>query len=197
MNTRILRVAALHAIAITAALAAHSRLTIALYDFAGLPEGVRSPALKLARRALADAGIDADWLICDPAGARIKSCSEPLPEGRYVVMNVMPAMIARPAGSLPEGDIAGYALTGSVRAYAFYDAVQAFAQKSHRRPSLILGCVLVHEIAHTLGLTHQIRGVMRPGLHPHDMEEAARGLAFTPAEGRQLRSAVVRLNAAN
>ena len=189
MNTRILRVAALHAIAMSVAFAAHTRLAIGLVDSTGIPDQVRSRALKLAQRAFAEAGIRVEWSTSNKSSPA---------EGRHVSIHLIPtATAARPAGPLPEGDLAGYAFTGYGRGYIFYDAIQAFAGKSHRPPSLILACVLIHEIAHALGLTHRVTGVMRPGLRPRDMLDAVRGLAFTPTEARQLRTAAAGLNASN
>ena len=197
---RILTVAAICAMATRVAAGAQGHLTIALFDYAGLPGDVLAPAVKLARQAFADAGIRAEWSVCAAATeGGLDGCAQTLPPpGRYVVVNVMAAMAVPPSAPLPEGDLAGFALIDSARlhaarAFAFYDAVRAFAEKAHRRPSLILGCVLVHEIAHTLGLPHQPQGVMRAGLRPHDMADTVQGLAFTPAEARQLRSAVLRM----
>jgi hypothetical protein len=74
------------------------------------------------------------------------------------------------------------------------NVIEAFAANQRRRPSLILACVLIHEIAHTLGLKHQTDGVMRAALNPHGIEDVALGLGFTPAEARQLRMGAMRLN---
>lgn len=189
MRTWILRAAALQAIAVSAAFAAQGRLTITLFDFAGVPQGIRSSAVKLAGRVFAEANVRVDWSIC----------SQPCPaEDRSVVIHVMTAAtIQRQTGMLQEGDFAGYALKGSRRGYVFYDAIRDFARKSHEDPALILGCVLVHEIAHTLGLPHQLRGVMRADLHPHDMWEAVSGLAFPPSAARRLHDAVLDMSASN
>jgi hypothetical protein len=194
MRNRILRLAAVHMVVMGVAFATQGRLTVALLDLAEVPEDVRLRALKVADRVFADAHIRAEWSICN----HTSSACIPLvgSEDHSVIIHVVSkATTARPAGPLPDGDLAGYAPTGSGYGYVFYDAIQDFARKSKRPPSLILGCVLVHEIAHTLGLAHQFGGLMRPDLHPHDMLDAVRGLAFTPSEVRQLRAAVVRLNA--
>jgi hypothetical protein len=189
MRIWILRAAALHAIAVSATFAVQGRLTITLFDLAGVPKEVRSSAVKLAGRVFADADVRVEWSIC----------SQPCPaEDHNVVIHVMTAAtIQRQNGMLQEGDFAGYALKGSRRGYVFYDAIRDFARRSHEDPALIFGCVLVHEIAHTLGLPHQLRGVMRPDLHPHDMWEAVSGLAFPPSAARRLHDAVIGVSASN
>jgi len=94
------------------------------------------------------------------------------------------------------GHPAGYAMTGGgfprPRGYAFYDAVRSVADRTVRPEELVLGCVLVHEAGHLLGLRHERHGAMRPNLEAADMDEVARGRGFTAEEGKQLRAAARR-----
>jgi hypothetical protein len=189
-----------YAMATSVAAAAQDHLTIALFNLAGVPDEVMDRAVKIARLAFADAGIRAEWTKCITGQGTRNGCVAPIPPpGHYVVVNVVPTMVVPPPGTPPDGDLAGYAHSGldalrAPRAYAFYDKVLAFARKSHRKPALILGCVLMHEVAHSLGLPHRAHGVMQAALHPQDLDDASQGLAFSRAEARQLRGAVIRLN---
>ncbi len=110
----------------------------------------------------------------------------------------MPTALAHPAGPLPKGDLAGYALTGAAvarqaRGFVFYDAVATFAEKGRRPRHEILGCVATHEIGHMLGLKHAEQGAMQAALRPRAMDDVAHGLAFSASESRALRAAARQL----
>jgi hypothetical protein len=86
---------------------------------------------------------------------------------------------------------AGYAMADAFprpRAYAFYDAAQSAADRTLRPLSLVLGCILIHEAGHLLGLTHAAHGVMRPNLDGIEMDNAVRGWAFSDDERKKLRA---------
>ena len=194
MKASKLRIGVLWLGAATVCPGAQNRLTIVVSDTVGLPQNVIALAVKLTRLTFADAGIHAAWLVCPS-----KSCAERPAAIPYLLIRVAPRMLAPPQGSGAEGEPAGYALTGGgmldgARALVFYSVIEAFAANQRRRPSLVLACVLIHEIAHTLGLKHQTDGVMRATLNPHGIQDVALGLGFTPAEARQLRMGAMRLN---
>jgi hypothetical protein len=164
------------------------KLTIAVIDYAGLPDPVMEPALQLARRIFHQAGIEAAWVTCQGPG----NCSEPLPApGRYISMLVMPGLAVPLSGGKQEGDRAGLALTGisaqeQPRAWAFYQAVENLSERMQRPVPLVLGSVMVHEIAHVLGLGHQNCGIMRAAMCPRDVDAMMQGLVFDAAECRKL-----------
>jgi hypothetical protein len=194
MRTRTLTLAALLWLSVAGTCwGAHLSLTIALYDYAGLPPEVLHAAMKMVAQTLGDARIRAEWSFCPVTDEEPACTRHLLPDGRYVVINILAA--GRGAGI----DVAGFAIFDSARlhgarAFAAWDVVKEVAAKAHRRPSLVLACVVMHEIAHTLGLRHADGGVMQAKLRPDDFDQAACGLAFSDVEVRQLRKAVTKLN---
>ena len=176
-----------------ACLSAQDRLTVAVFDYTGVPDAVMSPAVEMARNTFRVAGIETVWLVCPFSRAKPEGCTLPLPPlGLYVTMNVVPKVPAEQAGH------AGFALTGPdalqrPRAYAAYTVVEDLAKKMRRPAWLVLGCVMTHEIAHVLGLKHGEWGVMRATLSPRDLDDVRQGWAFTAAEDTQLRAGTSRL----
>jgi len=186
-------------------------LIIALYNYADIPQEVLDPALRVVGQVLNGVGIRPEWSFCPTGNDARETCTLHLmPEGRYVVMNIMRAQsdAMRACATCgvavrtnTTGDIAGSAIFDSARlrgarAFAFWDKIQTLASQSRRRASLLLACVVVHEVAHTFGLKHTDRGLMHRSLSLQDLEDAVHGLAFSGTEARQLKRAVAMLNEA-
>jgi hypothetical protein len=172
-------------------------LSIALYNYANLPPEVLNPAMQMVAETLADVGIRPEWSVClKGPDLWVEGCTTRFPPaGCYVILNLMWKRNAPVHGPGLGYEVAGMAIQDSARlhgarAFAFYGAVKAIAEKAHRRAAIVLACVLVHEIAHTLGLRHRNQGVMRPILDPRAMDDAMHGLAFDGIQGKQLRKAV-------
>jgi hypothetical protein len=201
MRTRIHRIAMLWLAAASICWGGQRHLAIALYNYADLPPEVLESSMKMVVATLGDVGIQTAWSLCLIARDRwVDGCTQRLPsDGRYVTVNLMLRQNAPLLGPGLGYEIAGFAIQDSARlhgarAFAFYDSVQAIAEKSHRSAAVVLACVLVHEIAHTLGLRHHEQGVMRPVLDPRGMDDAVRGLAFDGLQRQLLRRAVAGLN---
>ena len=74
-----------------ACLSAQDRLTVAVFDYTGVPDAVMSPAVEMARNTFRVAGIETVWLVCPFSRAKPEGCTLPLPPlGLYVTMNVVP-----------------------------------------------------------------------------------------------------------
>jgi hypothetical protein len=176
---------------------AQDRLTVAVFNYAGVPNSVLATAVEDARLMYHTAGLETAWPICDAVKGWPENCNAPLPkETSYLELLVMPRMIVPPE-HVGRSKPAGYALTGGEflrpRAYVFYDVTRNAAATAVHPLPLVLACVLVHESAHLLGLRHQTQGVMRANLDPRDMFYASMGRAFNTDEEKQLRAAVRRI----
>ena len=165
---------------------------VVVRNYAGAPRSVLAPAVEIARRAFHTAGVESQWTICAP-----ETCGQDAPpEGPHLELFVMPALRMRMPGAVPRP--AGYAMVNGFdhpRAYAFVEAAQAAANRTLRPLPLVLGCILMHEAGHLLGLKHQLRGAMRANLDGVDMDNAVRGWAFSSEERKELREAAARLAA--
>jgi hypothetical protein len=164
-------------------------LAVAVFDYAALPDSVLRPAVETATEAFRAAGIDTVWTICRLPQS-LESCSRALPPlGQYVEMLVM-----REPKSAADHERAGFAVPGRPRAYAFYATAAAIADRDLRPVSLVLGFILIHEIGHVLGLSHQSQhGAMAPYLNAHDMDSVALGRPFDERERKQLRASLATL----
>jgi len=182
-----------------ASLSGNERLTIAVFDYAGMPGATLRPAVETARRSFHAAGIDTVWSICDFSGVVPRECTAPLPpSGQYVEMLVVPRIAAAIQSAAGARDVGGLALSNRPRAYAFYSTAQSTAALDLRPASLVLACILIHEIGHLLGLSHRLNhGIMRPNLSAREMDNVASGRAFDAWEMKRLRAGAVNLSITN
>jgi hypothetical protein len=166
---------------------AQSSLEVAIFDYAGAPHSVIASAVEIARRGFLTARIPSHWTLCEP-----RSCAPESPGGLYLEIFVMPRLRLP---LVPHMDVrpAGYAMREGFahpRGYALYDAARSVADRTTRPVDVVLGCILLHEAGHLLGLGHRPQGVMRANLEAADMDNTAMGRAFTLADGIALRAAV-------
>jgi len=167
---------------------AQPSFTAAVFNLAGAPDPEVRLAVRTAQRAFRGGRIESRWVICGS-----ESCQEELPAGAYLELFIMPRLRA----PIVDGDRAhpaGYAMEGGFarpRAYAFYDAARSVADRTLRPLYLVLGCILIHETGHLLGLHHQPHGAMRADLEAADMDYTAMGRAFNSQEKETLRAAIL------
>ena len=163
------------------------RIAVAVFNQAGAPAAVVSEAVDTARRALRTAQIESNWTICTG-----DSCRPERPAGEYLAFFIMPRLRV-PLADHPRIHPAGFAMLAGFdhpRAYALYDAVTIASERTLKPLSEVLGCTLVHELGHLLGLGHQPHGAMRANLEGEDIDRTVMGQAFTVEEKRKLRAAV-------
>ena len=74
-----------------------------------------------------------------------------------------------------------------VVSYAFYGPVKWLAKSTNQPVSLVLACVMAHEVGHLLGMKHSPSGIMKPQFVLRDLLDAAQGrLSFTTEDARAL-----------
>ena len=165
---------------------AQGHIDVAVFNYAGAPHWMLASAMDTAMHALRTAHIDSKWVLCDDQDA------VDLPaESSYRVF-VMPRL-RTPLTDHPHAHPAGFALeavSAQPRAYVLYDAAVIVAGRTTRPLGEVLGCILLHELGHLLGLAHQPHGAMRPDLEGPDMDTTAMGRGFSPAEAAKLRAAL-------
>ena len=187
-NMSALRVATIAGWLIAGAAASNiqERLTVVIFDYAGVSRKVLLSAANEGRHAFGSAGVETEWILCDP----VAGCSVP---ERFVQVKIL----SRPLEATPVSP-QGLASTRTCTAtehcaasYIFFDRVAAFADDVHSPTDLTLAYVMVHEIGHLMGLGHRPGGIMTASFSSHDLRNAAVGwLCFAKDDARELRSAV-------
>jgi len=163
-----------------------NRLTVVIFDYAGVPRTVVLSAAKAGRRAFRAAGVETEWILCNP----VEGCYVP---ERFVQVKIL----SRPLRTTP---VSAYSLGSTITctatehcaaSYVFYDRILAFADDVSSTNDVALAYVMVHEIGHVLGLGHRPGGIMTAALTAHDLQKAASGwLNFGDDDARAIRAVV-------
>jgi hypothetical protein len=187
---RSLRIAAVATWMVTQATAftVPDNLTVVVFDYARLPRELLVSAVKVGSRAFRSAGIETNWILCDPT----QGCYVP---DRFVQVKIL----SRALKSVPlsPGSLAATTICSSSdhcsASYVFYDRVLAFSGDASSPLDLTLAYVMAHEIGHLMGLGHKPGGIMTASFTPHDLHYAAAGwLRFAQDDAQALRATVAR-----
>jgi hypothetical protein len=162
------------------------RITLCVYDDAGLPARLLKDALSDTKAILADAGVDLVAVACTQS-ASAETCHRdpgPLVVTLRVMRRPVPGSDAETAGSATGPNIA-----------VNYLLVKSLAESYGIFPDRVLGCVIAHELGHVwLGPnSHSSKGVMTARWTDVELETIGHWsvLRFLPSEKRRLRAYLV------
>jgi hypothetical protein len=174
---------------------------IRVYDYADVPKGTWTQAMRRASEIFREAGVETTWArLTDPRAEMVKGeHTVDLAEALGLKLRILPRFVAMHHG-LAE-DTTGYALVPAEfgrAAYAavFYDRLALAAQERQwGRPEEMLGEMLAHVMAHELGHlllgsnSHSGTGIMRAQWSWQDLRPLDAGLLhFTPAQAEIIRT---------
>lgn len=172
-------------------LKAHAaRLTISVYNDAGVPSPVLVHAEERGAEIFSRAGLDLTWINCSQSATDqpVSGCARI--EGReHLVIRIISHM----AGGNVDGKFGlSFLGAGGIGRYSdvFWDKIQELGNDNVEEWA-ILGSVMAHEIGHLMlgSHSHAISGIMRAQWNRHELQHIAMGtLLFLPEEERQMKA---------
>ena len=151
------------------------RISVRIYDRAGLDAADIATALVAAQEALASASIAVDWQRCGTAGGP-DPCASPLAHERVIrIVRTGPASVA---GEQALGDALVDLASGSgVFATIYFNRVHQLSRSAGVDDAHVLGYAIAHELGHLLlaSSSHSGEGLMRPVWRERDLRRPHEG----------------------
>jgi len=182
------------------------RLTVLTHSYVDLPAEALSEAQQRAEKVFALAGIETEWIYCSAVNTQTQDqppCSQVQGGPTVFSLSIVPRQMAQQypvhtdtLGFAPLQGDKGFAL----HAWVFFERVKELVNRhkatgEEEAPSLavVLGHVIVHEIAHLLGVDHANGGLMKAGWAKNELKQMARTeVFFTPRQAEIVRQELLR-----
>ena len=158
------------------------KITLRVYDYAGLQTELLDRALDGAAIILRDAGVVVEPIICtqnEPPAA----CRQ-IPDPLHIAVRIVP----KPVPGADYGTL-GYAAGQYITVN--YSRVEKFADRSDVYLDRILGCVLAHELGHVLlgPDSHSAKGIMTAHLTDEELVQIrVMFIGFLPFQKARIRA---------
>jgi hypothetical protein len=157
-------------------------LEVIVLDYAGLRGSHAEGAVGIAKTILGGAGLKTRWSVCNAAALERGDCAGPLTSSHLRVL-----VEKQPLRGLTTPSVLGWANRESAEgdyptAYAFFGPADELAVETGQPVSVVLGCVIAHEVFHLLGLEHSEQGIMRPRFRPSDIRPLSRGMTLLSSQ---------------
>lgn len=168
-----------------------STITVQIYNYSKASPAVLVGAEREAARILGEAGLRAIWMEC-PMGASTPGPRTPCQQEPQAT-DLRLRILAAPIRHTFQDDVFGFTVH-PVLASVYYDYVVRFAQIEDidRQVSMILGCVMAHELGHLLlgPNSHSAGGIMQGqwGAKQLHLSQVG-GLVFVSQQSKVMRGA--------
>ncbi len=173
------------------------RITVRVYDYAGLPAGTLAKAGLEARKIFAKSGIETEWVECPlerGVEERYPACRKPISPAD-VSIRIMPH--STEGYPVPPWAF-GFALSSgdgrpATHAYIFNRRVEEVLREAKCARFQLLGFAMAHEVGHLLlgPAAHASRGIMRSRWLKEELRQVESGaLIFTSEQAVRLRASI-------
>jgi hypothetical protein len=167
-----------------------SRMTVLVYDFAGVQAGTLLQAEQETSRIFRHSGVDIIWRSCRVPGSSVPiECPDPSP--------MTPALRLVPRFQLVRDRVHAEAMGYSTGDFATVSVefAQRLEESGVAQLPQILGHIMAHEVGHVLlpGGRHSVNGIMRARWSSNEWRLLRQGgLNFAPEQSRFLRAELLR-----